>query len=528
MCWQKACVARCIVALFALTERSDEGAGEATAGMAASMLTSSRWRRGRWLVYFLLCGVTAGAASALAPRLGSHIPRVSWVMALAFSAFPVLWLVDRWTNLRERLYDPAWLFPSVFVPFLLIGSYNFVPVSGVLGVDMQPIPSRQWLIYACALAGYLCGCGIASVVPTVRGPSTGEQACRALNHRTLIVLTGASLCVGCAGFLLMVHRGGVPILQHRFGVARVTALGSGFVTLPFYDGCYFAMFLSTIGWAELPRRRSWAVLVWLAGLVALASTGNRGPVLVPLAVLVLASSVRRERPPSLFSLYAGALAGLSFIALAGTLRDARDFGPGHFAELRAMGVAPALVWLWPVYAYMHSPLGMLAFVVRQIPTWTPFQYGGLVLDPLFSILRPGHHHSSDYFFRGLLNASFNTGYGLPATFMATFYADAGLIGVLLGSALMGLWCRLSYLNVRRLRTPYHALQYGWVMQAALLSIYGAFGQYLDTFSTPVVLWLMWRVCRSYGGGRSRTQGRSIVIVQHPGSERPPTAWRGGA
>jgi oligosaccharide repeat unit polymerase len=105
----------------------------------------------------------------------------------------------------------------------------------------------------------------------------------------------------------------------------------------------------------------------------------------------------------------------------------------------------------------------------------------LTFQPL-QILLPGHHLSSDFFFKTVLGSDFE-GAGQPATLLGPFYGDFGLFGIVIGMFGFGALSASVYRWMLKRQTVTSVLVYAWLVKIAIFSLF------LSVFEFPSDLWI---------------------------------------
>jgi len=174
------------------------------------------------------------------------------------------------------------------------------------------------------------------------------------------------------------------------------------------------------------------------------------------------------------------------------------------------------VWSELVYSSaaftLHTSLSNFRDVVQAIPSEVPYQRGYLTFGALLQIL-PGHHESSDEFFKRILANDF-VGGGQPGSLLAPFYGDFGLGGILMGMFFFGAFSARVYAWMAKNPTLFRVLMYSWLAQTALSSLYGALVTYFITLWLPFMWWALdrWMSTREAEEARNQQAIRSLQPV----------------
>lgn len=170
----------------------------------------------------------------------------------------------------------------------------------------------------------------------------------------------------------------------------------------------------------------------------------------------------------------------------GWARDAMGYGESSLGNLQFNGQG-----LFYLYFYVRNTVTTLRDVMATIPHTVPYQGGYLSFGALASIL-PGHHVSSDMFFRQILGLNF-LGFGQPATLLGPMYGDFGLIGIISEMFAFGMIYARVYSWMSQRRSVLAVLIYAWISQTALFSLFGALLTYAITIVIPLG-WILLNLC----------------------------------
>jgi oligosaccharide repeat unit polymerase len=404
---------------------------------------------------------------------------LNWTFSAGLFLAGIILLSAPLRGRNPDLFNPACLFPAAYCIWFAAGSLDVVPEVYQFSL-FDPIPLRMWGYYALGLAGYWLG--IRGGGQTVVAMPEGERLRRTWDSRRFgFAMTGLIL-MGTAMYLYLVSRAGIPVLRDDWAESRVEiGLQNGIVFTAFLSALWTAipMLFAFLWIEERSRALRWEVYA-LVGVLALMlfSMGSRGLVFIPALIVVI---VRHYlvRPWKLASLLAGGSAVFAFIGVVGYLRDYQVSN-----SLESFGFAPWVVPLAPAYLYVRAPVATLRDVSALISERNIFQHGALFLSP-FAVLAPGHHLSSDLFFKALLRHNF-VGFGEPATLLGVFYGDFGVPGVFFGMAAVGLLARWSYGAMRCRRSPLTTLLFSYYAYVMLFSLFGTLFPYLITLWIPLM------------------------------------------
>jgi hypothetical protein len=425
-------------------------------------------------------------------RLGAYW---NWILSAIFFSAGIFLLSACWRVRNADLFNPACLFPAVYCVWFAVGSLDVVPEAYQISL-FDLIPLRMWGYYAVGLVGYWLG------MRSVSGhlgfaPPRGERLTQTWDARRFGLAMSALTLLGTALFVYLVAREGIPILRDDWAESRVDVASQ--------NGIVFAAFLSSF-WTVIPmmfvflwtERRSAAIrwsIYGLAGIegLMLFSMGSRGLVFIPAFIVVILRHYL-VRPWKLATLLGVALAAFTAIGVVGYLRDYAG-GSG----LAALGFPVWVEPLAPAYLYVRAPVATFRDVSALISSRDMFQHGALFLSP-FAVLAPGHHLSSDLFFKALLRHNF-LGFGEPATLLGVFYGDFGVPGIFAGMAAVGLVARWAYQAMCRRRSPLATLLFSYYAYVLLFSLFGTLFPYLITLWVPLMFVAVDRFARRSGRAR---------------------------
>jgi len=448
----------------------------------------------------LLAGASALLLVALleALFLGGYGTEVIHVTLLGL---PVVWVLVRvalWMKRRVRLdgFSPLVAFPLAYVLWFGLGSLTFLWESN---------PPR-YVYLVLGLLAYLTGALVTrrkGVPPQeARGPSErvpwGASQFRFVVFVFFVFMTGS--------YLLLIAQTGVPAIHADVVYRREALLSHHYlVAVLLSSATTLMLFLAADLWS-LKRLLSPFLSGGILGLAALmlGSFGNRGFLAVPLLTLLVLWHYWR-RPITAGTLAIVSLAAFMASAAYGyeRVRAIRsDWGENAWSQM--LYSSPAFI--------LHTDLSNFRDVVQAIPSEVPYQRGYLTFGALLQIL-PGHHESSDEFFKRILANDFVAG-GQPGSLLAPFYGDFGLGGILMGMFVFGAFSVRVYAWMAKNPTLLRVLLYSWLAQTALLSLYGALVTYFVTLWLPFTWWVLdrWMSSQEAVGSRNQQAIRSLGPV----------------
>jgi len=408
--------------------------------------------------------------------LGAHS---NLILTGLFLATGILLLKPALGARNADLFHPACLFPATYCFWFGIGSLDILPASLDLRL-FEPIPLRMWGYYAIGLAGYILAVGFKQKEILRQHRQTSLST--TWDGRRFALAMGVLILIGTAAYAYLVHKGGIPILSADWAESRVEIGLQNMLAITTFLCAFWTVIpmLFAFLWSR-PRTKRFATLIY--GLTAmfavmLLSMGSRGYVFIPALIVVIIRHYM-VRPWRFVSLLAIAVLLFALIGIAGYLRDY-----SQVTALADMGFPSWVEPFAPGYLYIRAPIATFRDISALVGTQGSFQYGALFLSP-FAVLAPGHHLSSDLFFKKLLGHSF-LGLGEPASLLGIFYADFGIVGIFAGMYATGLLARWLYRGAYAKRSPLSVLLFSYYSYVLLLSVFGSLFPYLATLWIPLM------------------------------------------
>jgi oligosaccharide repeat unit polymerase len=398
-----------------------------------------------------------------------------FLILLAPPALYVCWSFMRWC-LRyltsKDLFSPALAFPLAYTAWFSIGSFDF------LNDGKEP---TYWYFVLGAVS-YFAGIRLFGLLrrSSIIQPSSFRNE---WEHRRywFVVLLFSLLTAG--SYLYMVRSVGVTVFdpevaERRFELGQYGAMKAALLSSGWTLFILLGVRLHD-AWGRKHFRWTMIFCLILLSLVLL-SFGNRGFLLIPLLTLVIALHYVYKR----YSVGRLAFVFVLFFAAVGVFGYARDviarFGYTTQQDTLLGAIYP---FIYP-YEYVRNSVAGFSDLTRIIPATVPYQKGWLTFGALAQAL-PGHHESSDLFFEQLFGGNYSGGF--PTTLLGPFYGDFGLAGIITGMFLFGCLMRFLYLWMKSRPTLFRVAIYAWVMQTAILGLFGSLFTYIITLFVP----LMW-------------------------------------
>jgi len=400
------------------------------------------------------------------------------VILATLLGIPAGWLVVRFA-VRMRMakidvFSPIVAFPAAYVLWFGLGSLTFL-------LDANP---PRYLYFVLGLLAYLSGALVIVLRRTVvRGVwGAPERVPWNASHFRFVVLMFFLLMAG--SYLLLIAQIGIPAI-HADVIFQREALGLHHYLLNVLESSALTLmfFAAADLWSKV-RVLAPFVSGGILGLASLmlGSLGNRGFLVTPLLTLLVLRHYWKKAIPAKRLVVIFAVMFLASVAYdyARVKAVTNKVGDGAWSDVLFSSGAFTL----------YTSLSNFRDVAQAIPTEVPYQHGYLTFGALLQIL-PGHHESSDEFFKRILASDF-VGGGQPGSLLAPFYGDFGLMGILVGMFLFGACGEKLYGWMRENPTLYRVLLYSWFAQTALFSLYGALFTYIISLWLPLMWWVLHR------------------------------------
>jgi oligosaccharide repeat unit polymerase len=399
------------------------------------------------------------------------------VLTAVFGVLAVWFLVKLAVRTRKvtiDVFSPTVGFPVAYMLWFGLGSLTFM-------LDANPPP---YLYFVLGFLAYIAGVAIAARRTEVaqETPRVPKRIPWVASHFRFVMLIFFLLMAG--SYLLLIAQIGIPAIHDDVAIRR-EALGEHhyLVDILFSAALTVTSFAAADLWSETRILSPFVS----GGIVILAflmqgSFGNRGFVATPLLMLLVLWHYWKRPIQAKRLAVICAVMFVASVAYDYSRANALRTGVDDSTALEVMTSSAAFT--------LHQNLLNLRDIVEAIPAEIPYQHGNLTFGALFQIL-PGHHESSDEFFKRILASDFLGG-GRPGTLLAPFYGDFGLSGILVGMFLFGAVSAKVYGWMRENPTLFSVLLYSWFAQTALLSLYGALLTYIITLWVPFLWWILHR------------------------------------
>lgn len=455
----------------------------------AALFFATAWRgtQGFWVVFLIQLGLVA-----------------LWLLLRVFRA------ANAWTE-RWDFFAPGVAFVLVYLGWFSLGSANIFSVSGnLMNGAFAPVPAYLWAYYLLGLAGYLAGVWLGGgyfMTDSRKLSFRGDWDLSNFWNLATLLTVLMTVCYAAQSYQY-----GIPVLSHLAGEERTAIRGIPhflFVSAAYALVAVVPAFL----WTRHATHRSKVVgvsLVVLAVALLLSQGGRADPTEALLVAFFVFHYVKRKR--TLGSCVKLGVVAIVLLSLTGFLRDYLLSGAQKMGWISDLGVPRWAVPFFYVLFYVRYTVATFRDVVQTIPSLVTFQHGALFVMP-FGAFLPGHHETSDMFFKRILGSHF-VGMGQPATILGPLYGDFGAVGIFAGMLLFGLIAAKAYRAMLRKRTPLSAILYAWVLLSGIFGMFAGFFVYITTLTMPLLLVAFSMAARRMSAARHRAP-RPLNIAHNP-------------
>jgi oligosaccharide repeat unit polymerase len=363
----------------------------------------------------------------------------------------------------------------------LVNPLFSLPALWLLGIGLSQVhvfsfqrnwSAFTWLLVLLAPAAFVVGGALGRAVAGhwVRGPrQSAAELGPGRTHRLRIVLV-ACLAVG---YLELAHQfagaGGIPLFAQNIDAARAAQPNGPTVVLT--DLLIVATVLALI----TPRRLLSRAALPELGVAAVAAfgfllAGGRGTIAIGLATAAIGRMLL-WKPARWRVLLPGLVLALGALVTVFFIRSGQHRGQPFEHELFTSALPSTPLLLRPLLAF-HVGLTTNFYALDQLTDQFPTAYGwghGAYSLSAFDAVVPGTHSLQD------VSAAVSPPF-ITSTAAGPYFADAGLVGVVVGMALFGAVTVAAYTWARRSGTLVAC------MIGAYLTYIGLFGVYTNLFT----------------------------------------------
>jgi oligosaccharide repeat unit polymerase len=413
-----------------------------------------------------LAGITVG--SLLTAALVSVSEDVGYLLiglTIGMMVVGILFLFA--PALSIDIFAPYIVFPFMWVGTVIISSLR-------LTTFQEPWRPRMWASVGIALVSYVAGMFTVFALKQkwkTKGALRGKLTYDWSDRRIRVASLGLLLL--SAVFLAYEYRigGGIPLLNPQVELVRFDVIVSGYVDTLAMSARIVIMVvgLQLLTKPKPTLKRNWIDLALVASsFVLMITTARRGTFILPLVVIFVGYHYLHRKT----SLSAAAVLGiLGFLAI--TLFT-------HYRYTRTFGVEPlrnawrpdTFIWMTLGYMTVSDNFRTLRLLTETIPAKVPYQWGRFTTYGVYSVL-PGHQENLGEFQNRIWGWDQRYS-GSVSTYLGPFYVDFGLVGVAVGSFLIGVLAMYVYSRMTSHPSSFSVLLYSYMAYCLMFT----------TFSNP--------------------------------------------
>ena len=353
--------------------------------------------------------------------------------------------------------SPLVLFPAIWLLGIALAQIHLLQVQ-------RPWSTTMWLVVAAVPIAFILGGMIGGEVALARAVPADERQAAS----TRAVRAALAACVAL-GWLEEIHQWvaakAVPLLSSNIDAARFRQPGG--LTIVLTDLLTVAAIVSlTLPRNPFARSARFELGIAFAALAGFLLAGGRGTVVLPVVGAVFARLLYWGMPRARHIL-AVAVIGLVLVSGLFYIRTAQHRTTDAFSQelyQRVLPSTPSALWpLVPIDIGIATNYEALARIVDYFPSDAPFGHGLYDAAGLHRFI-----HNARYLVP--ISQQLSSPW-VTTTVAGPFWADGGMAGVVVGTALIGLLTTATYWYARRTRELRHALVAGYFLFLAVFGFY---------------------------------------------------------
>ncbi len=447
----------------------------------------------------LVIGLGVGLAVPLVVWLGVGLAALTMVGA-GLLAFALLRGGD------TDFFSPPILFTLLWTLCAVVGAQ-------IVSIHQSPWNMTVWVCVVGAVLAFWVGDLLGRVLTGSFGENLPRMPRRVAPWPVRpVVIGGAVWWLAAVAITLYEFRtltGGVPLFSENWEKARMIG-GEGYVGRILHEGAYSLMVLAMVLQVAIltqPRlfsRATWPVWgLWLASIGVFVLWGSRHNLFFPLAAGVVSVHCLRWRL-GLGRLILVGLVGIAFLAAVGYVRTAMIWAVDDVQWSEVLSDIGYDGWP-PLLAQAHQTIATNFEIFRRLtetfPAAETYHLGGFSFHWLWSLM-PGNQPTLAEW----QNVHWNTGfYGtLTSTHMGPVYADFGVVGVLLWTALFAALMRGLWDSLRRRPSGVKVVWFSFMTVWLLMMPYD---NLLVKLSFPVRVLILWLGLTIMGARRAESESQ---------------------
>jgi len=250
----------------------------------------------------------------------------------------------------------------------------------------------------------------------------------------------------------------------------------------------------------------------VTNLALLSVWGARLSLVPPIVVVVVAFHYLRRRLGLVYIVVSLLLISLLLIVPLLVRQQITYQGYDYLYESSRANIPKSMAWTLPIYLGFSWNIYSANAAMEYVPRHKPYQMGAqMLLTPFWPLIAPLVNLIADYkLSRPPTYSAEFVSWHTTATYMTPLYVDFGVIGVLVGSLLLGMGVTMVYRRMRSSPTPFNVLLYSYIVFGILMSIYVNWF-FITTFYVDLaILFFFNKFCLSRA-----TQWLSLKHNSHP-------------
>lgn len=272
----------------------------------------------------------------------------------------------------------------------------------------------------------------------------------------------------CAMLFEWIMAGGIPILRTDQETFRFTVKYSSLTHILAISN---KIVVAVIGGYLVNKKKvsikkdGYLILMMTISELMMIGTAMRGEMIFGPAVVFIVFGIRRKIPKKWFG--AAAIVAVIVVGLVPYVRMRNLYGAAYLWDLKTISTFKGLAVLTPLIQTFSCNFSVLAQDLLIFPNTAPFGYGNYSILPAIPFMTLGKS------LMNLQNEIFNQGFyaGLTATYLATWYADFGYLGMVFETVIMSVWINYVYKRYSNNRQFFTLMWYSYTFYSSLWLVY---------------------------------------------------------
>ena len=212
----------------------------------------------------------------------------------------------------------------------------------------------------------------------------------------------------------------------------------------------------------------------------------RGEMIYGPAIVFIVYGIKNRISTKWYVLFA--LFGIIIVGFVPYFRMSRLYGTAYLESLNSIAEYKQLAVLIPFIQTFSANFSILTRDISIFPQIVSFGFGDYSILPAIPVLNLGKS------LMNVQNAIFNKGFygGLTATFLATWYADFGYIGMIIQTMIMAWWNNFVFKKFIKTQQFFTLMWYAYTFYASLWLVYN------NSFDIVYIIYciLLWGISKS--------------------------------